>query len=92
MLAGSIKPSHSYVHIVDFGRQVNVAGMAVNDGDLIHADRHGAVVIPMAVARRVVQAAREVGDKEAVILDVCKGPGFSFEKLKAAMVGPKDIH
>ena len=92
MLAGSIKPSHAYVHIVDFGRQVNVGGMAVSDGDLIHADRHGAVVIPHAVARRVADAARQVADKEAVILDVCRGPGFSFEKLKAAMVGPKDIH
>ena len=92
MLAGSIKPSHAYVHIVDFGRQVNVGGMAVGDGDLIHADRHGAVVIPHGVARRVVDAARQVGDKEAVILDVCRSPGFTFEKLKAAMIGPKDIH
>ena len=92
MIAGSIKPSHAYVHIVDFGRQVNVAGMTVADGDLIHADRHGAVVIPHAVARKVVEAARQVGDKEAVILDVCRSPDFSFEKLKAAMIGPKDIH
>ena len=92
LLAGSIKPSHAFGHIVDFGRQVNVAGMAVNDGDLIHADRHGAVVIPMSVARRVVEAARQVGDKEAIILNVCRGPGFTFEKLKAAMIGPKDVH
>lgn len=92
MLAGSIKPSHAYVHIVDYGKQVNVAGMAVSNGDLIHADRHGAVVIPHAVARKVVEAARQVGDKEKIILDVCKGSDFSFAKLKAAMIGPQDVH
>ena len=42
MLAGSIVPSHAYVHVVDYGIDVNVHGMAVKSGDLIHADRHGA--------------------------------------------------
>jgi regulator of RNase E activity RraA len=47
MLAGSIVPSHAYVHVVDFGIEVNVHGMAVRSGDLIHADRHGAIVVPV---------------------------------------------
>ena len=47
MLAGSIAPSHAYVHVVDFGVDVNIHGMAVKSGDLIHADRHGAVVVPL---------------------------------------------
>ncbi len=47
MLAGSIGPSHAYVHVVDFGLEVTVHGMAVRSGDLIHADRHGAVVVPI---------------------------------------------
>ena len=46
MLAGSIGPSHAYVHVVEFGGAVNVHGMAAKSGDLIHADRHGAVVVP----------------------------------------------
>ena len=92
MLAGSIKPSHAYVHIVDFGCQVNVGGMAVSHDDLVHADRHGAVVIPHLVARRVVDAARQIGEKEGRILEVCRSPDFSFEKLKAVMIGPQDVH
>ena len=47
MLAGSIAPSHAFVHVVDFGGNVNIHGMAVRSGDLIHADRHGAVVVPL---------------------------------------------
>ena len=92
MLAGSVKPSHAHVHIVDFGKQVHVAGMTVEHGDLIHADRHGAIVIPAALARRIPEAAAQVAAKEKVILDVCRAPDFTFAKLRAAMGGPKDIH
>jgi regulator of RNase E activity RraA len=91
-LAGSIKPSHAHVHAVDMGGQVMVAGMIVRHGDLIHADRHGAVVIPLDVAREVPAAAARIAAKEKVILDIARSPDFSFEKLRAAMVGPKDIH
>jgi len=91
-LAGSIKPSHAHVHMVEFGGQVNVAGMTVNHDDLVHADQHGAVVIPKDVADQVVAAAGRIAAKEKVILDICKSSDFTFAKLKAAMVGPKDIH
>ena len=52
LLAGKIGPSHAHVHIVDFGGQVNVAGMTVCDGDVVHADRHGAVVVPREAGSR----------------------------------------
>lgn len=91
-LAGSIKPSHAHVHMLDFGCQVNVSGMVVEDDDLVHADQHGAVVIPKELAGEVIAAADRVAAKEKVILDLCKSSEFSFAKLKKAMLGPKDIH
>src|SRR4051812_40333512 len=56
-LAGSIGPSHAYVPADSFGGPVNVAGMTVRSGDLVHADRHGAVVIPFALAAKLPEAA-----------------------------------
>ena len=47
MLAGSLSPSHAYVHVVEFGIPLTIHGMAVRSGDLIHADRHGAIVVPL---------------------------------------------
>lgn len=91
-LAGSIKPSHAHVHMIGYGTQVTVAGMVVEHDDLIHADQHGAVVIPKALAHDVVAAAGRVGAKEKIILDLCKSDSFSFAKLKATLSGPKDIH
>ena len=52
MLAGSLSPSHAYTHVEDFGIPVTVHGMKVNSGDLIHADQHGAVVVPLEIIRQ----------------------------------------
>jgi regulator of RNase E activity RraA len=69
MLAGSIAPSHAFVHVVDFGGNVNIHGMAVRSGDLIHADRHGAVVVPLNAIDPMKDAAPKLAAKEAQIID-----------------------
>jgi len=92
MLAGSVAPSHAHVHVVDFGRPVSVAGMRVRDGDLVHADRHGAVVIPTDVAAQVTTAARLIQARERVIIEAARQPGFNADKLKAAQGRASEIH
>jgi len=91
-LAGSIGPSHAHVHATDFGETVTVAGMTVRSGDLIHADRHGAIVIPFDVAAKLPEAAELLGRREAVILDIARSKDFTIEKLKAAMAKSAEIH
>src|SRR4051794_32019052 len=56
MLAGSLGPSHAYVHLESFGDPVTVHGMAVKSGDLVHADRHGAVVVPADKVEEMMKA------------------------------------
>lgn len=90
--AGSIGPSHAHDHVVGFGGEVNVAGMIVADGDLVHADEHGAVVIPHELARKVRDAVALVTRREAVILKVCREPGFSVDKLKKAIAKSEQVH
>ena len=65
MLADRVGPSHAFVHVVDFGRPVTVCGMRVSDGDIIHADQHGAVVIPSHVCSKVKKAAQLVARRRA---------------------------
>jgi regulator of RNase E activity RraA len=91
-LAGSIGPSHAHVHAVSFGDPVTVAGMTVRSGDLVHADRHGAIVIPFDVAAKLPEAAELLGRREAVILDIARSKEFTIEKLKAAMARSAEIH
>jgi regulator of RNase E activity RraA len=91
-LAGSIGPSHAYVHADNFGGEVRVAGMTVRSGDLVHADRHGAVVIPLDVAAKLPDAAELCGRRETPILEIARSPSFSLEKLKAALARSAEIH
>lgn len=92
MLADRIIPSHAHVHVVDFGRPVGVAGMRVRDGDLVHADQHGAVVIPHAVAARVREAADQIIRRERVIIEAARRPGFDIHALRAAQGRAAELH
>jgi regulator of RNase E activity RraA len=80
-LAGSISASHAYAKPVRVGGEVVVLGMHVRPGDLIHADRHGAVIVPPEWVRALPGAAREVAAREARILAVARGPDCTAEKL-----------
>jgi regulator of RNase E activity RraA len=91
-LAGSIGPSHAYVHADNFGGEVRVAGMTVRSGDLIHADSHGAIVIPLDIAAQLPEAAELCARRETPILDIARSPSFSLEKLKAALARSAEIH
>jgi regulator of RNase E activity RraA len=87
MLAGSISPSHAYVHVVDYGIDVTIHGMAVKSGDLIHADRHGAVVVPLDTIDPMMPALDKLTKREAVIIEAARAPGATVEQIKAAMKG-----
>ena len=67
-------------------------GMTVRHGDLIHADRHGAVVIPHDVAANIPAAVDLLVRKEKVILDVARASDFSIDQLRAALKASEDIH
>ena len=92
LLAGSVGPSHAWVHVEAFGCDVEVHGMTVRHGDLVHADRHGAVVIPAEAASRLPEAIELCGRREAPILAAARAPGFTVEKLAAAWAEAEDIH
>lgn len=74
--------SHAYVHLVDFGGAVQVGGLTVEPGDIVHADQHGVLCLPASIAREIPQAAARVAEREQRILDLCKSPDFTLEKLK----------
>ena len=84
VIAGAVGPSHAFVHVTELDCPVTVFGMAVRPGDLVHADRHGGVVIPAEHIERMAWAIDVVMRKEVPILTAARAPGFTVEKLKAA--------
>jgi regulator of RNase E activity RraA len=84
VVAGSIGPSHGFVHVKEVGTTVTVFGMQVADGDLIHADRHGGVVIPSEVLDTLEVAIHKLLDTEKLVLDPARKDGFDLDAFQTA--------
>jgi regulator of RNase E activity RraA len=80
-LAARIAASHAHAHPASVGGEVEVLGLRVREGELVHADRHGAVIVPQEWVRALPAAAREVAAREARILAVARGPDCTADKL-----------
>lgn len=81
--AGSLAVSHAYVHIVQSGRPVEIGGLKIHSGDLLHGDRHGVQSIPLEIAAQLPPVAAAIAAKEQAIIDFCRSPEFSAQKLRA---------
>ena len=92
LLGGKVGPSHAFVHLVDIDCQVTVHGMNVCGNDIIHADQHGAVMIPQTAVKKIPEMIDVITRRKKVILDAAKRPDFCFETLKVAIGESKDIH
>lgn len=84
VIAGSIGPSHGFVHVRSVIQPIRIMGMEVEAGDLIHADRHGAVVVPPEVIDQLQAAILKMQATEKLILDPARAEGFDFTAFKAA--------
>lgn len=84
VIAGSIGPSHGFVHVRSVGQPVRVMGLEVRQGDLVHADRHGAVVVPPEVISTLAAAISNLQATERLVLDPARKPNFDFAAFEAA--------
>jgi regulator of RNase E activity RraA len=92
IVGGRIGPSHAHVHMVQMNCDVDVFGMLVRNGDVVHADYHGAVVIPADAVNRLPEAIDLVTRREKVILEMAKAPGFTSADMRQALKRAADIH
>ncbi|MBQ0822064.1 RraA family protein [Microvirga sp. HBU67558] len=92
ILAGSLSPSHAFVRVEAFDCPVEIFGLKVRPDDLLHADRHGAVMIDPYVALELPRAIDLVTRKEAPVLKAARSPGFTVEKLIEAWGAAEDVH
>ena len=81
LFAGSVAVSHSYAHIVEFGEPVEIGGLKVSEGDLMHGDLHGVHVIPLSIAADVPKMAAEIERHETDLVGYCRSSRFSLEGL-----------
>lgn len=91
-ILGLVNPSHAHVHVVARELDVSVHGMAVSSDAVVHADRHGAVVVPDEAVTKIPAVIDLLTRKEAVILDLCRDGALTIASLRDAFSRMDDIH
>ncbi|MEM7644841.1 MAG: RraA family protein [Pseudomonadota bacterium] len=81
ILAGGIGVSHGFVRVETIGDAVRVFDLDVANGDLIHADRHGAVVIPPELLGSLQAAIEKLQASERLVLDPASRDDFDLDRL-----------
>lgn len=85
LFAGNVSVSHAYAHVFDFGGEVEMAGLKIQPGALLHGDRHGVLTVPMEIASKLPAAAREIVRRRQELIGLCKAPDFSLDHLRRAV-------
>jgi regulator of RNase E activity RraA len=80
---GSLAVSHAYVHIVGIGSEVEIGGLKIRSGDLLHGDTHGVQTIPLDIVAQIPPVAAQIAAKEQAVIALCRSPDFSLDKLRA---------
>ena len=83
ILAGEIRPGHGYIQVHKINCAVKIFNMKVLPNDLIHADRHGAVVIKRKNLQKLPEAINKLIAKENIVLNFLKkNKKFSIKQFK----------
>ncbi len=87
-LAKRLCVGHAYAWPVRWGHEVEVFGLKVSSGQLLHADRHGFMVIPEEDQARVLEATEFMDANECnSVIDASQQlRGRSMNETRAAMV------
>ena len=74
-------PSHGTFSIEEVGVPVEISGVTVNTGDLIHADMNGVVKVPWECVEGLYDKAKTVMESEEKKIEFAKSDGFSIDAL-----------
>ena len=83
MLARGVGVARSWVAIQETGIAVEVGQVSIEPGDVIHADRHGALVIPPEALRDLPAAADAITAREQRLLAWVRSPEFDPSDIRA---------
>lgn len=81
MFASFVGVSHAYMNLIEYGKPVEILGLRIQSGDLLYADCHGVISIPLEIAAELPDAAARIREREQRIVQVCLSPDFSTERL-----------
>lgn len=81
LFAGNVAVTHQYAHVAEYGTPIELGGLTISPGDLIHGDRHGVLSIPLSIAEEIPRMASRIRREEQELVDYCRSKHFSVEGL-----------
>jgi regulator of RNase E activity RraA len=81
ILAGSICLGNGFTQIRSLAEPVEVFGLRITPGDVVHADRHGAMTIPREYLSALPEAIERLLSKERRMIGAARAPDFDAEAL-----------
>jgi len=73
---------HANVRFVEVGTAVKVGGLVIRPGDLIHADEHGAMIVPAEIdLQELLRIIENVLAAENRVKKFCDSPAFDINDL-----------
>lgn len=79
--------SHGRPVIIDIDVPVEMFGLAISPGDLLHGDVNGLLTVPDVPARDLLDHVQAVRDRERELMDFIRQPGFTVAKLRRHQFG-----
>jgi regulator of RNase E activity RraA len=73
---------------VEIGKSVEIGGLKIESGSLLHGDLHGVQSIPLDIVSQLPEVTAKIIAKEQALIALCRSPEFSLEKLRAALAEP----
>jgi regulator of RNase E activity RraA len=91
LFSACLSVSHSYAHLIEFGEPVEIGGLKISPGDLLHGDRHGVHSIPLECVASLPAEVEIVRRAEEELIEFCQSPRFSLAGLESKLAaGSKD--
>lgn len=73
--------SHAYYRVVRANVPVQILGMAVQPGDILHGDENGLIAVPAVPQDELRAAVEQVRTVERKLMDYVRGPEFALAEL-----------
>ena len=78
--------SHAHFKIVRVGVPIQILGLEIKPGDLLHGDENGLMSVPAGALAGIENAVEQVRARERRLMDFMRSPEFTVAKLKGRFI------
>ena len=77
--------SHGQPVCIDFDVTVDICGLTIRPGDLLHGDANGLLTVPLEIAEQLPPVAQKVSEVEKPLFEVLKTPNRPLDEVLRAL-------